>query len=183
MSNDKNIIEPVYHALFSKPDTNVYTILDGASVPDLPQELWEREPEYVCLYRGALEPDIAATAPYLVKLEHQAPFTKWVIAEGWSKHWGIFAVTPQEADLRTMRLHFRKFLMVIDPDGKSLYFRYYDPRVLRVYLPTCNAQEMAIVFGPVTHYVIQDEDSAVLLRFWRDGEKLQTEKLPLAHGQ
>ena len=54
-----------------------------------------------------------------------------------------------DATLEELRRHFRKFLKVEDPKGKSLIFRYYDPRVLRVYLPTCNAMELQTVFGPV----------------------------------
>jgi hypothetical protein len=30
-----------------------------------------------------------------------------------------------------------------------LLFRYYDPRVLRVYLPSCRPSELETVFGPV----------------------------------
>jgi hypothetical protein len=35
----------------------------------------------------------------------------------------------------------RRFLRVKDEDG--LVFRFYDPRVMRVYLPTCAAGELA----------------------------------------
>jgi hypothetical protein len=72
------------------------------------------------------------------------------------KHWGIFLTS--RADLRSLRNHFRRFLMVLDPDGRKLYFRYYDPRVLRVYLPTCNAEEREIVYGDVVEgYWCEDE--------------------------
>jgi hypothetical protein len=69
--------------------------------------------------------------------------------------------------------------MVYDPDNKLIYFRYYDPRVLRVYLPTCNAEEIKIVFGPIGSYITEDENSSELLRFSLDDVKLQREKKPL----
>ena len=165
--------------LFSQPGTNVYTVLDGASVEQLPQTLWELEPQNVCLYRGELEPDMAAVAPYLVKLEYDHPFTKMVCDQGWGHHWGVFAITPAEVDIRVLRNHFRRFLMVYSPENKLIYFRYYDPRVLRVYLPTCKAEEIRIVFGPIRAYALEDEDPAVLLRLSSDGQKIQTEKVPL----
>ena len=174
---EKVITQSLIKYLFSQPATNVYAVLDGASVEQLPQLLWEHEPENICLYRGELEPDIAAVAPYLVKLEYDHPFTKLVCEEGWGNHWGIFAVTPAEVDIRTLRQHFRKFLMVYDPDGKLIYFRYYDPRVLRAYLPTCNAEDINIVFGPIGSYVLEDEDSSILQRFTSDGKKVSTEKV------
>jgi len=177
--DEKIIRQSLVKQLFLQPATNVYTVLDGASVPDLPELLWEHEPEHVCLYRGELEPDMAAVAPYLVKLEYNHRFTKLICEEGWGKHWGIFAITSAEVDIRALRQHFRKFLMVYSPEDKLIYFRYYDPRVLRVYLPTCNADEIKIVFGPISAYVLEDEDPSVLLRFLSDGKKAQTEKVTL----
>lgn len=177
--NEKVINQSLVKYLFSQPETNVYTVLDGASVPELPQLLWEHEPENICLYRGEQEPDMAAVAPYLVKLEYDHPFTKLVCEQGWGKHWGIFVITPAEVDIRILRNHFRRFLMVYDPDGKLIYFRYYDPRVLRIYLPTCNAEEIKIVFGPVSCYMLESKDTSVLLRFTPNGEKVSAEKAPL----
>ena len=151
--------------MFSDPDLNVFAVLDGASVADLLPKLDGERPEFCCLYRGELEPHLAKAAPYLVRLAPQTAFTKWVLDKGWGNHWGIFAVTEQ--NLREMRRHFRTFLKVISPEGKPLYFRYYDPRVLRVYLPTCTVQEMKTVFGPVESFFVEGEKPEVLLQFTR----------------
>src|SRR5713226_9129724 len=123
--------------LFTPEDQSVYAILDGASIADLPGRLRAAKEDHCCLYRGELEPDLAEVAPYLVKLRRDSPLTHFIFAKGWGKHWGIFAVTP--VGLEALRRHFRRFLRVRDHGGQVLYFRYYDPRVLRVYLPTCNS--------------------------------------------
>ncbi len=157
-------VDAILGKLYRDENAAVHAILDGASVPGLQQHLVEQEPPYVCLYRGELEPDMAEVAPYLVKLVHDSPFTEWVIEQGWGKHWGIFAETGA-ADLNALRRHFRGFLTVHDPSGKPLLFRYYDPRVLRVYLPTCNADELKTIFGPVQAYVMEDENPGSMLRF------------------
>lgn len=162
-------------ALFADGEINVYAVLDGASIPDLLDKLYELEPEHVCLYRGELEPDIAEVAPYLVNLERAAAFSDWVIEKGWGNHWGIFALSDES--LRTMRNHFRKFLMVYDPESKPLYFRYYDPRVLRTYLPTCDLDGLTSLFGPVVSYIVEDEDPKNALRFRRDGGVLVKEEV------
>ena len=78
-------------------------------------------------------------------------------------------------------MHLRTFLKVYGPDLKPLYFRYYDPRVLRVYLPTCNDQELQTVFGPVLRYLLEDEDPATLLKFWIDRDEYQSEKVALVN--
>lgn len=177
LMDEKVVTQSLVKYLFSQPEINVYAVLDGASVPELPQLLWEHEPKNICLYRGELEPDMAAVAPYLVKLEYDHPFTKLVCEKGWGSHWCIFAITPAEVNIRDMRKHFRRFLMVYSPENKLIYFRYYDPRVLRVYLPTCNAEETKIVFGPIGSYIMEEEDPSNLLRFTSDGEKVSADKV------
>ncbi len=151
----------VEQVLFDLPGASVFAVIDGASVPDLLPKLQEYGPEHVCLYRGELDPDLAECAPYLVRVTQGSPFLEWLLA-GWGKHSGVFAVAY--ADLRTLRKHFRTFLMVNGPDGKPLYFRYYDPRVLRIFLPHCNPQEKATMFGPVQAYVMESDNPAVALR-------------------
>ena len=166
-------------------DSGVYAVMDGAAVPDLLIQLYEFAPDYECLYSGKLDPEMAGAAPYLVALKKDAPFTHWALEKTWGRSAGIFVTArplpPEEgpepgaaaaaADegidfgLRAMRRHFRKFLKVYGPTGKPMYFRYYDPRVLRVYLPTCNEEESAVVFGPVRSYLLEDEDPNVFLRF------------------
>ena len=167
-------------ALFFDPKVEIYAILDGASVPGLRDALRTHGPDYVCLYRGELEADLADAAPYLVELEAESPFTDWIFAEGWGQHWGIFAYA--DADLITMRKHFRKFLMVALPDGRRVYFRYYDPRVMAVYLPTCNAEETAAVFGPVTQFAMEGATPGSMLRFAPNAEGAGVQETELVPG-
>ena len=68
--------------------------------------------------------------------------------------------------------------MVYDEDGKPLYFRYYDPRVLRVYLPTCNESELKTVFGPVTHYWVEGEDGNSMIEYSQADDELIERIIP-----
>src|SRR5947208_2895840 len=104
--------------IFGQGDVPVYAILDGASAPDLVKKLYEYEPEYCCLYRGELQPDIAVVAPYLVHLESGSEFVNWVLLEGWGAHWGTFFLSP--ANLRALRDHFRQFHTVELPDQRTV---------------------------------------------------------------
>lgn len=149
--------------IFSEKKFRIYAILDGAAIPELRTKLFELKPEYVCLYRGELPPDIAQVAPYLVQFEPNSKFSEWVFSKGWGNHWGIFV--RSNYNLRILRKHFRSFLIVHNEDGKPLLFRYYDPRVFRVYLPTCNKEEVEKVFGPVDSFFMEDEDADTLIRF------------------
>jgi hypothetical protein len=159
--------------LFGNGETPVFAILDGASAPNLVKSLYEHEPEYCCLYRGELEPDMATVAPYLVRLELESKFTELVLTEGWGAHWGSFVVSS--ATLRTLRDHFRTFHTVELPDQRTVLFRYYDPRVLRNFLPVCNAAELATFFGPVQKFVVEGEMPEAGIKFSLAGNALKPE--------
>ena len=149
--------------LFGKGDVPVFGVLDGASVPKLVKQLFEQKPEYCCLYRGELEPDTASVAPYLVRLEPDSPFTEWVLRDGWGAHWGIFLTSA--ASLRALRNHFRKFLHAELLDRRTVLFRYYDPRVLRTFLPACNPAELGGFFGQIQSFVAEGETPETGVRY------------------
>jgi hypothetical protein len=141
----------------------VFAVLDGARDERIAPAVQKAGLEHACLYRGELAQTLSDVAPYLVALEPRHEFTRWLLTHGWGQSWGIFAVS--QAPLADLRRHFRKFLMVYDETGKPLYFRFYDPRVLRIFLPTCDADQLQSLFGPILRYVTEDEDGTGLLIF------------------
>ena len=163
--------------LFAKGEIPLYAVLDGASAPDLVKNIYEHEPEYCCLYRGELPPDIATVAPYLVRLEPDNKFTEWVLSEGWGAHWGIFAVST--GNLRSLRDHFRQFHTVELPDQQTVLFRYYDPRVLRTFLPACNPAELTTFFGPIHSFIVEDDAAEKGIKFSFTGKGLNSQPLQL----
>ena len=64
-----------------------------------------------------------------------------------------------------------RFLRVTDESGRKLLFRYYDPRVLPIYLPTCTNDELTTIFGPVDRFVTETEDGAGAVEFSVFGSK------------
>ena len=170
-------LPPLESVLFSKQDSAIFALLDGASVPKLVQLLHDQKPEFCCLYPGELKPDMAAVAPYLARLEADTDFAALVSKEGWGAHWGVFVSTT--ADLRALRDHFREFHKVELPDQRTVIFRYYDPRVLRIFLPVCNQAELAMFFGPVQSFVVEGEQPDKALRFVFGGQALKTDTIQL----
>jgi len=164
----EDIVDGLQRQLYADEQQSAYAILDGASIPTLLDLLEEHEPEYACLFSGKLDPEVEQTAPYLVRLQPGSDFDRHVMEHGWGHHWGIFATIPKELPFIAARKHFRTFLRVRGPEGDPLFFRYYDPRVLRVYLPTCNEEEAAVLFGPVVAYLLEGEDPSLALRFLPD---------------
>jgi hypothetical protein len=157
--------------------TRVYAVLDGAAVPDLPVRLYEMRPPNYCLFTGELEPDMAWVAPYLVRLVPRTPFAEWVVNECWGKSWGIFAHSRQP--IEEMRSHFRALVTAYDEKGNPMIFRFYDPRVLRRYLPTCNPGELKIFFGDVDACFAESEDQENLTQFTIGDGGLSETALPV----
>ncbi len=157
--------------LFKSRYQSVYAVLDGASVPGLPKRLAKAKEDYMCLYRGKLEPELRAAAPHLVKLRQESNLTDWILEEGWGKHWGIFAIS--EIGLEAMGRHLRGFLRVRGPEDKILYFRYYDPRVLPVFLPTCYAQELKTIYGPISRFLVESTDGSQVILIDNNPKKVE----------
>src|SRR5688572_16475035 len=153
--NDAHVNSLTEHLWGKGPDP-VYMILDGARDPQIYGAVRGSGMTYKCLFSGDLDLDLAKAAPYLLELQRQADFTRQLLKMAWGHSWGIFLSSP--SPLEELRRHFRRFLRVQGDDGKTLYFRYYDPRVLRVYLPTCSAGETEAIFGPVLTYLMESSD-------------------------
>ena len=76
-----------------------------------------------------------------------------------------------------MRKHFRSLVTVHDENGKPLIFRFYDPRVLRTFLPTCNADELKTFFGKIETFFAETADGQVLSAFKMENNELKQSEL------
>jgi hypothetical protein len=162
-STSERVIDHLWRTAEGETQSRLYVILDAARDKRIYQKLAESDIECVPLHRGEKAKELATVGPYLVKLERNHPFTAWLFNNGWGKSWGIFV--ESSAGLNELKRHFQNFLMVYDEKGKPLYFRYYDPRVFRVYLPTCNVSELGVVFGPVNRYFVEGENNKTMIEF------------------
>ena len=138
-------------------DMPAYAILDGAQNQTLVGALHaDGAPPWRCLFTGTLEPDMAVVAPYLVELEQSSAFTRRLLGEGWGQNWGVFLTS--HLALPALWRHVRTQVHVYGPQLEPLFFRFYDPRVLRSYLPTCTPAQLAEFFGPVDFYIAEGEE-------------------------
>ncbi len=156
----------------------LYALLDAAREPSVLKVLFESKEQYQSLFEGPEGAQLAHFAPYLVGLPAESPFITTLVEQGWGKSWGVFVTCAQP--LEVLRDHFKQFLMVELPERKQVYFRFYDPRVLRVFLPTCTADETNQFFGPIKYYLMEDEKPDTLLRFSSKDEKVGRRKFSLA---
>ena len=141
----------------------LFAILDAARDPKVLGILGNCTQHYQSLYEGPKGEELADFAPHLVELPSRSALIEALVREGWGKSWGIFLTST--SSFKEVRRHFRHFLLVQVEDGRELYFRFYDPRVLRIFLPTCTAQETSRFFGPVRSYLVEGERAGILLTF------------------
>jgi hypothetical protein len=104
-----------------------------------------------CLYIESAFQEHWAVAPYLVKLDLAG--LSWIDENVWDEPWGILAISTQ-GFLRLFN-HLRRNLIVKDSDGHAWIFRFYDPRVLESFLPTCDVGQLSKIYGPISHFGIK----------------------------
>jgi hypothetical protein len=126
--------------------------------------------EVMPLYEGVEADNLAAVGPYLLCLGQTDEIFDWIWENFWGDAWGICFWSPAPAD--RLRAHFRRHLLARTTDGERLVFRFYDPRVLLPFLPTCNAAQLRDFFGPVEHFALEDDDGAALVTLRREAGRL-----------
>lgn len=174
-------LEPVHESLLtvlrSRVAQPLFALLDAARNPKVLDVLRRSGCPHASLYQGKKQEELGDFAPYLAALEPGSRLLETLAALGWGDSWGVFFTSLEPAD--KLRKHFRHFLLV-ELEGKGqVYFRFYDPRVLRLFLPTCTAEELGEFFGPIASFWMEGEEKPSLLRFTLDRGRLRREELRL----
>ena len=170
--------QPRLQDLLRKDFQPLYALLDASREPSVLKVILESKEEHQSLYEGAQGAQLAHFAPYLIRIPPNSALVDTLVHQAWSKSWGVFLTSDKP--LKDLRTHFRHFLTVKLPDGQQVYFRYYDPRVLRLFLPTCLPEETTQFFGPVKQFLIEAEDPALALHFLPGPKGPQKKELHLA---
>lgn len=139
--------------------THLYALVDGAQDVELAFTARLMGHRLFTLFEGDMAEHLAHVGPCLVALEWKrgerlAYLEAWVDTIG--KNAGVLLQTS--ADLRTLARHLREIFVVTDEEGQEYFFRYYDPRVLRAFLPTCRAEEIREFFGPIDRWIAESGD-------------------------
>ncbi len=173
------ILDHLWRYTAEQWDLKFYTILDGARSDKIYPALKAYSVKHKCLflahqllYGGRLPHVLAMAAPYLVELQPGDLFTKWVISRGWGNNWGI--IIASNSTFSILARHFRRFLMVKTEEGEKFYFRYYDPRVLRTYLPTCSKTELDYLFEEVRLFIAEEEGGKRMIEYYPSGNRFGT---------
>lgn len=135
-------------SLWAGSGTRVHAVIDGLVVPGIAAKLSSADlGGWDCLQRGALSADAAARAAYLAELKEGSAFTDWLldIATPTYPGWGVLSVSTRT--MLPVREHCRSLADVTLPDGERRRWRWWDPEVVRVVVPTLLASQLDEFFA------------------------------------
>ena len=139
---------------------NLYAVVDASRGKRPLQLLRESVDEHRSLYDGRKGETLADVAPYLVSFRKDSRLIERLVREGWGAGWGIYLSCSRP--FKEVRRHLRRFLMVEDDDtGETYYLRYYDPKVLRLLVPTLTPRQRADFFGDVDAFYAEGDRGEV----------------------
>jgi hypothetical protein len=148
-----------------RPGTRLHAVLDGARDAELVRVLERGGAPFSSVADGALGVDLGSAAPFLVDLTVADELLGELVERGFGANAGIFVESRHE--FARVRQHLARFLVARLPDGGETLFRFYDPRVLRTFVPTCSEAERANLFDRVDVLRCEDVLGTALLSFTR----------------
>ena len=149
-----------------KEQCDLFGIIDSARNEDVFRHLITGNVKYKSLFEGTMDEQSYGVSGFLVECKKESSLFKWMTTEAWGDSCCIFFTS--NASFEDLFKHFQKFNRVYLEGDEVVLFRYYDPRVFRVYLPTCNRGEVEMFFGNILTFIAETENPEMLTVFRRN---------------
>lgn len=154
----------------------LHAVLDAARTPRIKALLARSDEPKTSLYDGFQGALLDDYAPHLVRFSPGSPLLTALVEEGWGQSYGVYLTSQRP--LREVRRQLRRFLIVRDDDtGERLYFRFYDPRVLRGFLEGCSRRQAGRFFDGIGCYLAEGHDPRTLVRFTPCAQGVEAERI------
>jgi hypothetical protein len=140
-----------------------FILLDAARMKESMTMARQLNPAHQSLYKEKNERPLASVSPYLFTHPGSSAFESWFFENGWGNSWGL--LINANCSFEKLHYHLRKFLMVHTEDKEQIFFRFYDPRVLRIFLPTCDKSQIVEFFGPIKTFIMEAEEKEMAIEF------------------
>lgn len=169
----------------------IYSLFEVGPSSSSDQPDKRRDPAALDMERQFVENALsrmANVAPYLVPIEFRSryPYRNSEYLDLWAERLGSSAGILLLSEVHPARLaiHLRGLFRATDDEGHKYYFRFYDPRVLRLYLPTCTPAEAVEFFGPVRRFLVEGKGSGRMISYRPDRSGVEVKETlwaPLPH--
>jgi len=140
-----------------------YIILDAAKMQQHINVAKQFNPKHTCLYKGEAETKLGSVGPWMFTYPKMSLFDDWFISSAGGQNWGVIIEAKEKFE--KIYFHLKKFLRVKSETGKTMYFRFYDPRVLPTFLETCDEEQLQEFFGPIDKFIVEKNRSMVEYQF------------------
>jgi len=148
-----------------KRNCYLYAFVDSARNDEVFKYFLTDNIEYRSLFHGKMDIKFFGVSGFLLECKKDSILLNWLTTETWGNSYSIFFVSKAAFD--DVLRHFQKFNRVYLEDDDVVYFRYYDPRVLRVYLPTCNSKEIKTFFGETESFFMDKLNPGIVIEYQR----------------
>lgn len=152
------IARALAHARADSLPTRVWGVFDGARDPRIHATASLHGARGVCLYGDDVPLELARVAPWLLPVPPESNFGSLFATSGRGRSWGVLLRSASSSE--DIANHFVGLLRAKVPDGRTLLFRFYDPRVLAAFLPTCTPPQLDQLFGPCDAYLVEQGDGS-----------------------
>lgn len=143
----------------------LYMLIDAAHDCRILPALENSKHARCCLFNEEqVSRAVKNVSPFLIKIKSIDDFMMWCLQEGLHRHWMIFFTSP-EVHVSELKLHFKRFSLAYSPDGRRYFFRYYDPRVLPVFLASSDLRERTDFFRRCTKIWVPQISSSGCIQF------------------
>lgn len=136
-----------------------YLLLDGAQIDGLIARLYALEdaPAVHPLYLQTVYEALADVGPMLVLLNPNSE-----LAQVFNQQWRLTAGVWLESDAQEDELveHLRSLIHARIDDSLTVLLRYYDPRIMRLWLGPLKAEERDALLGPISLVRLPDDQGA-----------------------
>lgn len=166
----------------AEPDI-LYAVVDASRSPmTIPPALQAMTDKVTCLYRGKALEEFGDDTAWVAAIQPDESVLDWLVDNGFGKRWSIFLRSSLQ--LADIVRHLCKFTVILDDVGTAHFFRFYDPRTLRQYLPVFSTEQRAEFFqGVHAWYCENDVRPNELLKFTKNGDALLREVISLVPPQ
>ena len=151
-----------------RENCRLFGIVDSARNDEVFRYMIEGEMDFRSLFEGTMDVQSYGVSGFLVDCQKGSPLMKWMTTEVWGDNCCIFFTSKASFD--DLFAHFQKFNRVYLEGDEVVLFRFYDPRVLRTYLPTCNSKEIDLFFGEIESFFAECKNAGSIKVFGKKNE-------------
>ena len=121
------------------------------------------------------DPALRDVAPYLMPCEEEGAIAALILGSARVKDLGILVESGQASFDQLLRFLRSRLLVRRERDRKAVFFRFYDPCVLRELLPVLSPEDMSVFAGPIEAFHCQGERLGEVISFRVSGTTLNTD--------